>query len=110
MTREEAIEDIKKNIKPIVGGKSLDMAIEALEQPERKTGRWIPCSERLPELDGDYLLYRPHFWGAYNGQITVCYWNGSEWSDNYKNDSERYLPLIDCMAWMPLPEPYKEEE
>lgn len=31
MTREEAIADIRDNIKPVVGGKSLDMAIEALE-------------------------------------------------------------------------------
>ena len=30
MTRDEAIKDIRDNIKPIVGGKSLDMAIEAL--------------------------------------------------------------------------------
>ncbi len=32
MTREEAIVDIRDNIKPVVGGKSLDMAIEALKQ------------------------------------------------------------------------------
>lgn len=32
MTIEEAIKDIKENIKPSVGGKSLDMAIEALEK------------------------------------------------------------------------------
>lgn len=31
MTREEAIVDIRDNIKPVVGGISLDMAIEALE-------------------------------------------------------------------------------
>lgn len=31
MTREEAIKDIQENIKPLVGGKSLDMAIEALK-------------------------------------------------------------------------------
>lgn len=36
MTREEAIEDIEKNILPVVGGKSLQMAIEALRQPEPK--------------------------------------------------------------------------
>ena len=30
MTREEAIADIRDNIKPVVGGKSLDMAIQAL--------------------------------------------------------------------------------
>ena len=32
MTREEAIVDIRDNIKPVVGGKSLYMAIKALEQ------------------------------------------------------------------------------
>ena len=32
MTIEEAIKDIKENIQPYVGGKSLEMAIEALEK------------------------------------------------------------------------------
>lgn len=32
MTIEEAIKDIKENIQPSVGGKSLDMAIAALEK------------------------------------------------------------------------------
>lgn len=32
MTIEEAIKDIKENIQPSVGGKSLDMAIVALEK------------------------------------------------------------------------------
>lgn len=41
MTREEAIADIRDNIKPVVGGISLDMAIEALEQQE-KTAAWVP--------------------------------------------------------------------
>ena len=40
MTIDEAIKDIKDNIKPVVGGKSLDMAIEALERQ-----RWIPVTE-----------------------------------------------------------------
>ena len=44
MTREEAIKDIEENILPIVGGKSLRMAIDALRQPERKTGKWIPVT------------------------------------------------------------------
>lgn len=39
MTREEAIADIRDNIKPIVGGKSLDMAIESLEQE--------PCADMV---------------------------------------------------------------
>ena len=34
MTKEEAIKDIQDNILPVVGGKSLVMAISALRQPE----------------------------------------------------------------------------
>ena len=34
MTREEAIKDIQDNILPVVGGKSLVMAISALRQPK----------------------------------------------------------------------------
>ena len=30
MTNEEAIIDIRKNIQPIIGGKSLDIAVSAL--------------------------------------------------------------------------------
>ncbi len=53
MTREEAIADIRDNIKPIVGGKSLDMAIKALEQE--------PCGdcisrEAVLDLVADYDL------------------------------------------------------
>lgn len=36
MTREEAIKDIQDNILPVVGGKSLQMAIEALKAQESK--------------------------------------------------------------------------
>ncbi len=32
MTNEEAIIDIRKNIQPIIGGKSLDIAISAIEK------------------------------------------------------------------------------
>lgn len=62
MTREEAIIDIRDNIKPVVGGKSLDMAIEALEQ-EPKIGYWIDtgsgqmCSE-CGEIQYGYDSFR----------------------------------------------------
>lgn len=32
MTKEEAIIDIRENIQPIIGGKSLDIAINAIEK------------------------------------------------------------------------------
>ena len=39
MTNEEAIIDIRENIQPIVGGKSLDIAISAIEKqiPKKPT-------------------------------------------------------------------------
>lgn len=113
--RQAAIDALSKYVDYSDDGKqeiNTDCVFHTLEnlpsaQPEPQ---WIPCSERLPDESGDYMLYRPHFWGANNGQITVCYWNNHDWSDNYRNDSERYLPIIDGMAWMPLPEPWRGEE
>lgn len=71
------------------------MAILALEQ-EQKEGHWIPCSERLPESDGYYLVTNSK-WGAPWREITL--WMTDGWSSNNE-------PI----AWMPLPEPWKGED
>lgn len=51
MTEKEAIKDIKENIKPVVGGKSLDMAIKALEK-QISLKRIV---KRLEELQEEYM-------------------------------------------------------
>lgn len=68
-------------------------------QPEPN---WIPCSERLPEEQGLYLVTELEFERI---EIDIRYFNidgdnkfWSGWGDD---------PVI---AWMPLPEPYKCEE
>jgi len=79
-----------------------DLAEHALRglpsaQPEQ---RWIPCSERLPE-EGEIVLTQANI----ENMISLCvasrqdynYWKG--W-----NTRE-----INVVAWMPLPEPYREE-
>ena len=47
MSNEEAIIDIRENIQPIIGGKSLDIAISAIEKQipkkPRKTRTEIVC-------------------------------------------------------------------
>ena len=61
-----------------------------------KIGGWIPCSERLPEEKGWYLVY------AKNQRPFVAYFKGKTFPLN-----NHYHEIV---AWMPLPEPYEEKE
>ena len=80
-------------------------------EPEYKIGRWIPCSERLPEED--------HWLGGsgkqFSENVMVTIVNHSDedtWVDISQTiDGEWMLELpMHCkiIAWMPLPDPYKE--
>lgn len=70
------------------------------EQP--KVGEWIPCSERLPEKTGYYLvqLSRKLPNEDYADRVVALY-NGE---DKEFMTYERFI-----IAWQPLPEPYKGE-
>lgn len=66
-------------------------------------GKWIPCSERLPK--------KPEIYGDSDGYIVqtrrveqpfIGYWDGREWTD------EEVDAVDEVIAWMPLPEPYRE--
>ena len=60
---------------------------------------WIPCNEGLPEEDGEYLVT-----DVSGGAATV--------TETYfitDCDGEGHWGALDIIAWMPLPEPYKEE-
>ena len=68
---------------------------------------WIPCSERLPEIDKDVLVT--------DGELCwVCSLFESpdiedglyQWEDNYGHWHE----FETWVAWMPLPEPYQGGE
>lgn len=64
------------------------------DMPSAQSERWIPCSKRLPEEDGYYLVTNSK-WGAPWREITL--WMTDGWSSNNE-------PI----AWMPLPKPYEE--
>jgi hypothetical protein len=66
---------------------------------ERLTGRWIPVSERLPEINKEVIVTDIETSDTYQSR----YIGGGYWGcDNG--------PLNDrIIAWMPLPTPYKKE-
>lgn len=77
-----------------------------------KAINWIPVSERLPEEDGRYLV-------TFKNGIKVCmvgygsckrtvlgYPIGHGW---YSLEEAQYYVEDSIIAWMPLPEPYKED-
>lgn len=60
--------------------------------------RWIPVSERLPD-DDRYVLV------CVNGNLFISWHDkigDTWWSESF----DQYTPS----AWMPLPEPYREED
>lgn len=72
-----------------------------LNQP--KVGELIPCSERLPKHDGDYLIQA----------INDCegiYMAVSSYDSQYKSFSSDGVEDDNAIAWMDLPKMYEVRE
>ena len=74
-----------------------------------KVGEWIPVSERLPEYDDGLVLVtvndKHNNLTFENTLMTGCYCCAEGWI------LEGYIDWVDpnVTAWLPLPEPYKEQ-
>lgn len=123
MKREEAIRDLDiirfnphwdELVNEEYWQELMDMAITALQnQPV-----WIPTSERLPEKYGSYLVAwkpcnmseeyvvkrsgAPHFYEILEYDPD----DESGWIESIEQATGEY----EILAWMPLPEPYRESE
>lgn len=99
----------------------IDELQEAIEQDEKENG-WIPVSERLPKDEKEYLVTLEKVHGTPEKLYGIAsylkfddagYWNENkygylEW-DKY-SDGHGGTKMYKVIAWMPLPEPYKEDE
>lgn len=121
----DVISDTEKlmlTINKVICEKKIKALPSADVQPKQ---RWIPCSERLPEdirpvivtwKNTDPASYYQYIVGKhFTG--TACYKNGKWYwyssttedmlSEYGRYDSEEFDEAIECIAWMPLPEPYE---
>ena len=107
MTNEEALEILTDKwvftsaceYSDFEQGEALDIAIKALASQ-----RWIPCSEEPQE--GYYLITVRY---GKNYYVDVANYECGEWSsysDEYKQNPREHK----IVAYMPLPQPYKEGE
>lgn len=103
MNNQQAIDRLVKHLEWGWSEETVDaigMGIHALEETQ-----WIPVSERLPkkpEIDGDsdgYIVQTRRV-----AQPFIGYWDGREWADEEVN------VVDEVIAWMPLPEQYREGE
>jgi len=65
--------------------------------------KWIPCSERLP---GEHDPYEVLCCDVRGEQIIAHIYESDESNTGYSAESDDTF-MVDCIAWMPLPEPYK---
>lgn len=66
--------------------------------------RWISCSERLPEKNGEYIVSLEdcvYPWAS---------WFNGKWFMLPADGISRDFGEHEVLAWMPLPKPYKEIE
>lgn len=72
----------------------LSLEVDRAESDER----WIPVSERFPDIDEQVLV--DDGVGRFVAWKTIDGWDSNDRS---------YIPTISIKAWMPLPQPYKAE-
>ena len=121
----DAVIDLWERYRPYIAVKAseYDTELKSLPsaQPEQ---RWIPCSERLPDADDcpiDCMVTRKSkFIGNYvdmavgerNGTWTHEDWDAIVLGDVESGKKTGLISTRDdnIIAWMPLPEPWKEGE
>ena len=100
MKIEEMIEKLRYKANNIKAKIEPEFFNEVADRLEKQT--WIIVDDRLPEepeigADG-YIVQEKNVCEPFS-----AYWDGERWTDS------NYEPIDDVIAWMPLPESYKED-
>ena len=93
ISRQAAIEEVARRDSTdgtvkVFGGREIAEILNGLPSAQQ----WIPCSERLPDQNGKYLVV------GRQKAINILKFDGGRWYGKWG-----------VVAWMPLPSPYREE-
>lgn len=83
--------------------------VDMLKKQGLFVGRWIPVSERLPEDHDWYVIVVKEKSTGYQYIPRIASHNHDNcWLIIDTEDADKdWLDDLECVAWMPLPEPYK---
>ena len=102
MNNQQAIDRLVKHLEygwsePTV--EAIDMGIHAL-----KESRWIPCSEKLPEVNIPVLAQWGIYYSGENRIEILCLNDLGRWHGDLGEPNGKVI------AWMPLLTPYEKGE
>lgn len=107
ISRQTAIEGLKKTLLFRLNPELAERVRHYLESVPAADG-WIPCEKALPfaeygESDNVFATCRKRYYNYVF--VKILYFNGGVWcwptGETFEDEA---------IAWMPLPEPYKEEK
>lgn len=106
-------EELYKNVTMKEIEEKFGCKVKIVGNEEEHNNGWIPCSEKLPENDDDVLCWYEYriMQGTHEGEMNQEYGIGY-----YNKYFKRWGGEVSCgrdykvIAWMPLPETYKEDE
>jgi len=117
--KEEIRREVGENRIGVFVAKRIFKLIDNAPTVEPKQGEWIPVSERLP-IDRDWYLgvFREPDTG-FIGVPYICDYVGKVTKGTTKEgwilrgftdieNANDYTKSLECVAWQPLPEPYKK--
>lgn len=127
ISRQAAIDEVQRHRENVLGGYEYDEGVASVYAAAHNhiievikcipsAQQWIPCSERLPDKEGEYLVTFNDKWC---GPKVRTLWYGTPFDIIIDKDKwvfycdqdygfETFAPGKPVVAWMRMPDPYND--